>query len=247
MSKTKTVKLVANPGSFVSLKDLNFDELSLCKSGRSIKLVHNKQCVSLSTSVLYSPFGVSKYKKQWSNFDDYSIDCYIDSNSPEFVESSDYTSYCSKLTDLNNHIFNMVKRNPVLMNIPDHVNDNDITLSPFFRDNKTFPKLLKLTLPRDTNGNFTTQFFDENSQKIIVDESNIETILSKKSTFKTIVGCSKVYFYQNKVGCIWEILQLKMVPYKKIIDDSSESLSDDSCSSNNSSKNNIYTQISLID
>ena len=252
MSKTKTVKLVSTPGNFVSLSDLSFDQLTLCKSGRSVKLVYNKECASLSTSILYSPFGVNKYKKQWSNFEDYSIDCYIDGNSPDFALNNGtltFNEYTKKLTEFNDHIFNMVKNERTLMNIPDHVNEVDITLSPFYRDNKTFPKLLKLNLPRDTNGNFTTQFFDENSNKIIVDEKNIETLLTKKSTFKTIIKCSKVYFYQNKVGCMWDISQLKIYPYtvKKEINDDSDDSIDESCSSTSSNKNNIYTQMSLID
>ena len=250
MSKKQksSIKLIASPANFCSLEGLDFSNLSLCKSGRSVKLVHNKQCIAINTGTLYMPFNINKFKKQWSNFEEYTIDCYV---TPE--NKKDKECYSNKLSNLNNHIFEMIKNNKEIMNIPDHVIEDNITFTPFYKNNKTFPKLLKLHLPRDTNGNFTTQFFDENSNKIIVDETNIDTLLKKKSTFKTIMGCSKVYFYQDKAGCIWDILQIKFVTTKSNTTNTSnnlmidDDLSESSFESSNQSNSNVYTQMSLID
>ena len=152
--------------------------------------------------------------------------------------------------------------------ISSKMNNEDIIYSSFYRENKTYPKLFKLQLPRDTQGNFLTQFFDENSEKIFVDENNIEELLTKKAIFKTIIGCSKVYLYQGRAGCIWDILQLKFEPkknYNNLSDNDTCSLSsDEGCSSNNinyvtsndtntdknndkNNEKNIYNSMSLID
>jgi len=221
-----------------SIENLVLSELKLAKAGRTVKLICDKQPFNLKTSTLYLPFGVSKYKKQWSNFDEYTIDCYVDSNTNENVH----------FTELNNRIFDLVKENTQLFNVNDV---SELINTPFYRENKTFPKLLKLQLPRDSNGNFTTQFFDETGKIIIVDESNIDEILCKKTCIKSLISCSKVWVYQNKVGSIWNALQIKLSP-KQTQDDSehSEDLSESSSHSNKSNKSNagsLYTKNLLID
>jgi len=234
----KTVKIINNPSSFVSLNDVNFQNLNLGKSGRSVKLIYDKQSMNMSTNVLYMPFNLNTYKKQWSTYDDYIIDCYIDSGHSD-------NEYIQKMSQFNDVIFDLVKTNLHLFNVPEN---EQICFTPFYKDNKTFPKLLKLHLPRDTNGNFMTQFFDENSNKIFVDENNIQTILSKKSTFKTIINCSKVYMYQNRAGCAWDIMQLKLVNATKEIAISDSSDNGSASEEDNTNDNNhIYTQIALID
>jgi uncharacterized protein YbaP (TraB family) len=69
---------------------------------------------------------------------------------------------------------------------------------------------MKLQLTRDRNGNFESFVFDEKKQKIPIDENNIEDILCKGKTFKTIIECVKVWYYDGKVGTIWKIVQLKL-------------------------------------
>lgn len=223
-----------------NLQELVFDQFNLAKVSRNVRLIHNKQNININTHVLYMPFNLSKYKKQWSNFEEYSVDCYV-----QDVACSE------KLSQFDDYIFDLSKKNSQLFNVQ---NLNDASYSPMYRENKTYPKLLKLYLPRDNNGNFTTQFFDDKSEKIIVDENNIETILSKKTMFKCIITCSKVWYYQNKIGSIWNIVQLKMVSNDN---KNSYNNSDNSCDSELSendgsesddkmNKNSIYTQ-SLID
>lgn len=245
---TKAVaKAATTTNVLVQLNDINFQNINLAKSGRSVKLIYDKQTLNMITPTLYMPFNLNKYQKQWSNYEDYSVDCYVDNSGDNESQDS-----IQKLNELNECIFDTVKTNLNLFNVP---NNEEISFSPFYRDNKTYPKLLKLNFPRDTNGNFITQFFDGNSNKIFVDETNIDTILTKKTSFKTIIGCSKVYVYQGKAGCSWDILQLKLNPTKKAnnsiitdTDNDSVEMSDDSNDGgNNSTNNNIYTQMSMID
>jgi len=213
------------------LNKLNFKSLSLAKSGRTVKLIVDKQPINISIPCMYIPFGLNKIKKQWSNFEEYSVDCYLSNISNYLNESKEFDN---KMNELNDAIFNISKENIQLFNVP---NSDDLTYSSFYRDNKTFPKLLKLHLPRDTNGNFTTMFFDENSNPIVVNENNIETILSKKTSFKCIMTCSKVWIYQNKIGSIWNIVQLKLI---------SNTGASTSNSNQTTSEESIYTQ-TLID
>ena len=213
---------------------LKFEGLNLAKVGRAIKLIYDKQPVQLKTGILYLPFGISKYKKQWSQYEEYSIDCYI---------QDDNKNIDVKFTELNNKIFELVKENAQLFSNTDV---STLSNSPFYRDNKSYPKLLKLQLPRDSNGNFTTQFFDENGTIIHVDENNIDEILAKKTTFKTLITCSKVWVYQNKVGSIWNIVQIKLNP-KQTNDSESETSIDGSDDSKNDKNSKLYTQNMLID
>jgi len=176
----------------------NITKLSLTKSGKNIKLVNNKLDISLKTSELFLPFNLNKNRRHWMNYDEYSMDCYIN-NDPTFSEN---------LIKLDETIFNLSKEN---INLLGGTTTDDLGYSKMYRENKEYPKLLKLYFPRDNNGNFITHFFDENSKPIIVNERNIETILSKKSIFKTLITCSKVWFYQNKIGTTWNIVQLKLL------------------------------------
>lgn len=257
MSRTKSPKSKIS-NILMTLNNIEFEKLNLGKSGRSFKLIYDKQLLQIATNTLYMPFNLNKYKKQWSNFEEYTVDCYID-------DSKSNNDYIVKLTQFNDSIFDLIKSNKNLFNVPDN---EDIIYSSFYRENKTYPKLFKLQLPRDTQGNFLTQFFDENSEKIFVDENNIEELLTKKAIFKTIIGCSKVYLYQGRAGCIWDILQLKFEPkknYNNLSDNDTCSLSsDEGCSSNNinyvtsndtntdknndkNNEKNIYNSMSLID
>lgn len=220
-----------------NLQELVFDQFNLAKVSRNVRLIHNKQNLNINTQVLYMPFNLNKYKKQWSNIDEYSVDCYV-----QDVACSE------KLTQFDEYIFDLTKKNAQLFGV---ANMNDVSYSPMYRENKTYPRLLKLYLPRDNNGNFTTQFFDDKSERIIVDENNIETILTKKTMFKCIITCSKVWYYQNKIGSIWNIVQLKMVSNDKKDkydnDNSCNSdLSENDGSESDNNKSSIYTQ-SLID
>ena len=177
----------------MTLNNIEFEKLNLGKSGRSFKLIYDKQLLQIATNTLYMPFNLNKYKKQWSNFEEYTVDCYID-------DSKSNNDYIVKLTQFNDSIFDLIKSNKNLFNVPDN---EDIIYSSFYRENKTYPKLFKLQLPRDTQGNFLTQFFDENSEKIFVDENNIEELLTKKAIFYRYGGTYAIRYICTICNYYW--------------------------------------------
>lgn len=181
--------------------EVDWDGFNLAKSGRTVKLLYKKEPVQFCTTSLYTPFGVKWMSKEWSSFDDYWIDCSMNRNSEEFktfMEKLDET--IKTLVKDNSHLF---------QNLTD-----DFAYSSVLRENGAYPKLMKLGLPRDKNGNFTCFLFDENKKKIKLDEGNIEGLLKKGKIFKCIIECTKVWSYNGQVGSIWNVVQLKFSPPK---------------------------------
>ena len=212
----------------MDIQDMQFDKLNILKSGRNMRLVYNKSNIELKTPELYLPFSINKYKKQWMNYEEYSIDCYVNDC------SSLNKNFSDQLIKLDENIYNISKENIQLLG---GTSNDVVSYSKMYRDNKDYPKLLKLYLPRDNNGNFTTHFFDENGKVIHITEQNIDTILHKKSIFKTLITSSKVWYYQNKIGSTWNILQLKVLK-----SDESSNLEE-----TDDRTKNIYNNFSLIE
>ena len=55
---------------------------------------------------------------------------------------------------------------------------------------------MKLSFPRDRNGNILAVLFDENGKKLLLNDSCIEQVLGKGSIFKCIVEFSKFWAFQ---------------------------------------------------
>jgi len=182
------------------LANVDWDAFELAKSGRSVKVLYKKNPLQFCTSTLYSPFGVKGVSKEWSVLTDYYIDCSLNQSASE-------TSVLFKefLEKLDEKINELVNDNEELFK--DDV--TDCTYTPILRVNGNYPKLFKLQLVRDRNGNFESFFFDESKNKIKVSEDNVEDVLSKGKNFKCIVECSKIWCYNGKIGSIWNIVQCK--------------------------------------
>ena len=91
------------------------------------------------------------------------------------------------------------------------MDDMESMYSPILRPNKTYPKLMKIALPRDTKGNFEFVVFNENKEKVSITDSNIEEVLCKGKIFKGIVECGKVWYYNGRFGTTWNLKQMKFV------------------------------------
>ena len=73
---------------------------------------------------------------------------------------------------------------------------------------------MKINIPRDTNGNLTTVVFDHDEEKILLEDSNIESVLSKGNIFKGIIKCNKIWYSKGgRFGIDWNMVQMKL--YKK--------------------------------
>lgn len=187
----------------IDLKTVDSNAFKLGKSGRAIKLLYDKNPVQLCTSTLYSPFGVKPTIKEWSNFTEYNLDCSLNQSNSE-----NSVSFRELIEKLDNIIINLVKENVGLFNLK-NASDNDFVYSPILKENGNYPKLMKLNLSRDKNGNFESFIFDVKKEKILLNENNIQDVLSKGKVFKAIIECVKVWYYNGKVGTIWKVVQLK--------------------------------------
>jgi hypothetical protein len=188
--------------SVLKLSEIDFEKLQLGKSGRTAKLIYEKESFQMHTIKLYTPFGVKSVNKEWSPMTEYYIDCSLNQSDSELtvefrnqVESLDET--IKKLVFDNTELFRGQTTDSAVYN-------------PILRENGTYPKLIRLQLPRDKNGNFTFFAFDEKKEKIKITEANIENVLSRGSVFRGIIECQKVWLYNGKIGSIWNLVQLKM-------------------------------------
>lgn len=180
----------------IDLETFDPEKVTLAKSGRAVKLLYDKQPLKFCTVSMYSPFGVKSVNKEWSNFTEYTLDCSVNQKTPEFQ---------TFIEKLDQRIQELVKKNIGFFKGIDEA----FAYHNIFRENGNYPKLVKLTLVRDKNGNIQSFVFDKEKNKIKIDDSNVEETLSKGKVFKCIVECGKIWAFSNKVGTVWNINQLK--------------------------------------
>lgn len=219
--------------TIANLDKLDDSDLKLGKSGRAIKLLYNKEPIQICSSTLYTPFGVKSINKEWSNYAEYNVDCSLNQSNSE--TSIFFRNGIEKLDKI---IEKLVKENTSLFDSKNEKCNDNFIYSPLLRENGSYPKLMRLQLSRDKNGNFESFIFDEKKQKIKITENNIDEILSKGKCFKTIIECVKIWYYNGKVGSIWKIVQLKLAE-RTITKQDSEKEED--------SFKNIYNQIMILD
>lgn len=213
------------------LQNLDVSKLKLGKSGRAIKLFYEKEPLQLCTSTMYIPFGVKSVVKEWSTYSEYYVDCFLNNSKSEISQK-----FREWVENVDTIIKQLVKDNITLFDSKKETANENFVYSPILRENGTYPKLMKLQLTRDRNGNFEGFVFDEKKQKIPIDENNIEDVLCKGKTFKTIIECVKVWYYDGKVGTIWKIVQLKLS--EKTFDEKEDGM-------NNAI--NVYNQLMIDD
>lgn len=219
--------------TIANLDKLDESDLKLGKSGRAIKLLYNKEPIQICSSTLYTPFGVKSINKEWSNYAEYNVDCSLNQSNSE--TSIFFRNGIEKLDKI---IEKLVKENTSLFDSKNEKCNDNFIYSPLLRENGSYPKLMRLQLSRDKNGNFESFIFDENKQKIKITENNIDEILSKGKCFKTIIECVKIWYYNGKVGSIWKIVQLKL---------SERTITKQDSEKEEGSLKNIYNQIMILD
>ena len=136
----------------IDIERIEWSKLQLAKSGRAVKLLYDKQPLQFCTSSLYTPFGVKDVNKEWSNYTEYNIDCSLNQSSSE--SSCLFREFIAKL---DTEVQRLVDANPTIFNTPKsniNIASNEYTYAPILRENGTYPKLMRLQLPRDKNGLF---------------------------------------------------------------------------------------------
>ena len=217
----------------IDLQNLEVDKFKLGKSGRAIKLFYDKEPVQICTSTMYLPFGVKSVSKEWSNYSEYNMDCFLNNSTSDIS-----ITFRESIEKLDSIIRNLVKENLTLFDSKTEKANENFIYNAILRENGSYPKLMRLQLSRDRNGNFESVIFDESKKKIKIDEHNIDTILTKGKNFKTIIECVKIWHYNGKVGSIWNIVQLKF---------SEKTLKEIEPDQRTVSGANVYNQLLIID
>lgn len=170
----------------MNFANLSIEGLNVFKSGKSFKLVDStKNPLTFVSCRLYLPFGTSSFRNDYSGMNDYSISCYSD---PDFSE------FCTRLDG------------KISEAIQPYIHGE---LQPMLKQNKDYPKLLRLKLPRDSNGNFNFVVFDEKENKIKVTENNVYDVFCKKRAFKCVMQCDKISSWNDKVYVSWILTQAR--------------------------------------
>ena len=196
------------------IKPENFDQsqLKIAKSGRAVSLRYSGNPFQLSSCKMYTPFGINGKSNDYSPFTNWTLDCSINQN-----QSEASVAYQTTIDTIDASMIDLIKSNNNLFNPKDTQNidfDTDDFYSPILRPNKTYPKLMKLSFPRDRNGNILAVLFDEDGKKVLLNDNNIEELLGKGTVFKCITEFSKFWCFQNRIGSTWNVLQLRICPRK---------------------------------
>ena len=219
--------------SHVNIHDIDLNELKLAKVGKVVKLLYKKEPLQLVTSKMYAPFGVKVQNNDYSSYTKCHLDCSLNQNN-----STVSVKYREALEALDQKIAELIKEHVHLFNIKETI-DYDNYYTPVLKENKSYPKLMKITLPRDRNGNFDFVVFNENKEKMPLDDNNIEQTLSKGKIFKGIVEFSKVWFFKGKFGVMMNLVQMKFIERETATEDPTEV--------ENTSSKNIYNNNLMLD
>lgn len=193
------------------------NNLQFCKSGKITKLFNNgNEQLKIFTTPLYLPFGLGK-KNSFNNTTEYFLDCFISTNNPE------YESFINYIDNLESEIKNVIKTQYKTL---DNKLTNEPGYYPILRNNKNYPKILKINFKRDAQGNFLTMLFDENKNKIKLTENNISDIFTKNTSFKCLIECTKLWLFQNQIGSYWHITQIKLEKQEPSHNDDEEGTND---------------------
>jgi hypothetical protein len=195
--------------SHVNLFDLDLTKLKIAKSGRMVKVMYGKEPLQLVTGKLYTPFGVKVNQNSYSPFATCHLDCSLNQSKSEAS-----VKYRESLEALDNKIVELIQESLHMFNTGNMTFQSDDipnVYSSILRENKTYPKLMKITLPRDSKGNFDCVIFDENKNKVVIEEKTVEEVLCKGTIFKGIIECGKVWYYNGRFGTTWNLKQLKFM------------------------------------
>jgi hypothetical protein len=195
--------------SHVNLFDLDLSKLKVAKSGRNIKVMYGKEPLQLVTGKMYTPFGAKSNQNSYSSFTNCHIDCSLNQSKSEAS-----VKYRESIEALDRKIIELIQDNLNYFNTGNMTfqpEDIPNIYSPMLRENKTYPKLMKIALPRDSKGNFECVIFDENKEKVLIEENNLEEVVCKGKIFKGIIECGKIWYYNGRFGTTWNLKQLKFI------------------------------------
>ena len=177
---------------------------------------------------MFLPFGLkeNETKSQWSNFKEYYFDCSLKNDSEE-------VSFNKFLNELNSRIVFLINE---FNSFKEPCNENNY--SKIEKIGK-FKSLIKFNIQRDKEGTFNSYVFKYNNakkhDKILLKDENISNVIKQRTVFIPTVNCSKIYFYKDKYGSIWNIVQMLIIEKENDTNNSNGSNG-----SNGNNVNNVY-------
>ncbi len=193
-------------------KDILFEHLSIVKVGRNLKLYYKDSPIQILTNVLYTPFGVKSFENTYSSFSNYHVDCSVSDN-----ETEEGKKFTQDIHDFDDKIKTLIMDNLNLFNGDKTIEDFPDSYAPFLKPGKNgYPGLMKISLVRDSRGNFETVLFNSDKVRIPLSEMDISQILKKGTSFKGILECSRLWYYNGKYGASFVFKQIKLETREKV-------------------------------
>jgi hypothetical protein len=206
----------------VKWKEIDFNKIKIGLDKKTVKLYYEKnnevgdlitEDLQIQLPHMYLPFGLkdNENKSQWSNFKEYYFDCTLRNDD----EESNFNTF---LENLNKRITSLINEHTGFKQECNENNYGKIQKSGKFKN------LIKLNIQRDKEGNFNSYFFKYNTakkhDKILIKDENINSTLRQGTVFIPTINCSKIYYYNEKYGSLWNIVQMLIIPETKIQDNS---------------------------
>lgn len=171
--------------------EINFDLFSIVPSGKTFKLKYDNKNFKIITDVLYCPFDCSESTQSWARHKQWSVSCNILNN-----------EFANLLNKLDAKIKELLEKGEYI--------DPNVTYRNLLYSNTNYTTL-RLNFKRNSkDGNFTSNIFDTDKNKIFINDSNILNQFTKNH-IKAVIECEKIYIYNDKAGSVWNLDQCKFV------------------------------------
>jgi hypothetical protein len=197
----------------IKWKEIDFNKIKIGLDKKTVKLYYEKtnengdvisEDLQIQFPHMFLPFGLkeNENKSQWSNFKEYYFDCSIRQDS----EESNFNNF---LNNLNSRIMTLINEQSSFK--------EDCIENNYGKIEKTskFKNLIKLNIQRSKDGNFNSYFFKYNSakkhDKLLIKDENINDILKYGTIFIPTINCSKIYYYKDKYGSVWNLVQMLII------------------------------------
>ncbi len=206
----------------IKWKDLDFNKIKIGLDKKTTKLYYERleqnetvlEELQIQFPHMIIPFGLkqNENKNQWSNFKEYYFDCSLKQNEEE-------ENFNKFLSNLNSKIIELINNSSQFK--------EPCTAESYNSIEKTgkYNSLIKVNIQRDKEGNFNSYVFSYNTSKkhdkILVKDENINDVIKPKTIFIPIINCSKIYFYKDRYGSIWNLVQMLIIDVNKpkVVDD----------------------------
>lgn len=182
-------------------KDVCMKDISLAQTGRkAVTLKHNGNPLHILVPTIFTiPFSIEMKKQAWSRYSDYSIHA-----RPLGTEFDTF------VTDLNRRVGELLAlpENSGLKLLLTNNTTTDIPEPDLLVKRRT--GLLKMHFPRNqNNGLFTSNFFTRDKTMLVISDSNCAEYFAVSKCFRTVIECSRLWFFNNQIGCTWDITKLR--------------------------------------